>query len=75
MDSRGRRRNLEFDGTYVLYLVPFAEAIVRDQVRSDPEFWKPFLTVLNALCARQDAVALAIQLEVARSSAEVGAKN
>jgi hypothetical protein len=39
----------------------------RDQVRSDPDFWKAFLTVLNALCARQDAVALSIQLE-ARSS-------
>jgi hypothetical protein len=47
----------------------------REQVRLDPEFWKAFLTVLNALCARQDAVALAIQLEVARSPAEVGAKN
>jgi hypothetical protein len=43
-------------------------------VRSDPEFWKAFLTVLNALCARQDAVALAIQTEASRSSAEVGAK-
>jgi hypothetical protein len=40
----------------------------RDQVRSDPDFWKAFLTVLNALCARQDAVALSIQLEVVRSS-------
>ena len=38
----------------------------RDQVRSDPEFWKAFLTVLNALCARQDAVALAIQSEATR---------
>jgi hypothetical protein len=47
----------------------------REQVLSDPEFWKAFLTVLNALCARQDAVSLAMQLEVARSSAEVGAKN
>src|SRR6266699_5198835 len=28
MDSCGRRRNLEFDGAYVFYLVPFAKAIV-----------------------------------------------
>jgi hypothetical protein len=33
------------------------------------------LTVLNALCARQDAVDLAIQTEAGRSSAEVGTKN
>jgi hypothetical protein len=40
----------------------------RGQVRSDPDFWKAFLIVLNALCALQDAMALSIQLEVARSS-------
>jgi hypothetical protein len=40
----------------------------RDHVRSDQGFWKAFLTVLNALCARQDTVALEIQLDVARSS-------
>lgn len=40
----------------------------REQVRSDPELWKAFLVVLNALCARQDAVALAIHSEVTRSA-------
>lgn len=38
----------------------------REQLRSSPEFWKAFLTVLNALCARQDAVALAIHSEATR---------
>lgn len=42
----------------------------RKQVRPDPELWKAFLAVLNALCAQQDAVALAIHSEVTRSANE-----
>ena len=47
----------------------------REQLRSAPEFWRAFLTVLNALCARQDAISLAIQSEATRNSAETGGKN
>jgi hypothetical protein len=37
------------------------------QMRSDREFWKAFVTILNALCVRHDAVALQIRTEVTRS--------
>jgi len=37
-------------------------------IRSDPGFWKAFVTVLNALCARNDALALAIRSEVIRET-------
>ena len=39
----------------------------RAQMRSDSELWKAFVTVLNALCARQDAIALEIQSEMSKS--------
>jgi hypothetical protein len=36
------------------------------ELRSDTEFWKAFLAILNTLCARNDAVALAIRSEATR---------
>jgi hypothetical protein len=36
------------------------------ELRSDREFWKAFLVILNALCARNDALALAIRTEATR---------
>jgi Transcriptional regulator, AbiEi antitoxin len=38
----------------------------QNELRADPEFWKAFLAILNALCARNDAIALAIRSEATR---------
>src|SRR6266850_4314957 len=38
----------------------------QNELRADPEFWKAFLAILNALCARNDALALAIRSEATR---------
>jgi hypothetical protein len=39
---------------------------IRTKLRADSEFWKAFLAILNALCARDDALALGICSEATR---------
>jgi hypothetical protein len=40
----------------------------RSQLTSDRDFWKAFVTILNALCARNDEMALAIRPEMTREN-------
>jgi len=48
------------------YIVRVGKSI-RTKLRADSEFWKAFLAILNALCARDDALALGICSEATRS--------